>query len=139
MSCCTPAAPCALTPPLALNPLRRVPRLPPRAQLVELGILADVDALRASKKAGKKAVAPKAPKAAPPAPSRSSGRLATAPRVNYRAEKVVLGSDDEGASDDEGESDDDDASGDESDDESDEGECVARAAASAHATRRAAC
>ena len=52
---------------------------------------------------------------------RSSGRVATQPRKNYRAEKIIFGSDDEGESDDDKEEEDDaEVDDDDSDDDEDE-------------------
>ena len=86
-------------------------------KLIDLGILSDVNALRQSGKKAKKAPAPKQPKGDPAGPSRTSGRLASQPKLNYKAEKVILDSDDEGGTDEEADDDDDDAVVNESDDE----------------------
>ena len=106
-----------------------------RAQLTELGILDDVAAMRKGK--AKKKPAAQAPKkaaaAASAAPARASGRLASQPRVSYKAEKVQLASDDEGdgsgSDDDDGsdaelDDDDDDDDGDDGESGDEGGECV---------------
>ena len=99
------------------------PTLTDRVRVPRVCSLLSLAAMRAS---GKKAKAPAKPRAAPkpaaaPAVMRSSGRVATQPRKNYRAEKIIFGSDDEGESDDDKEEEDDaEVDDDDSDDDEDE-------------------
>ena len=100
------------------------PALTDRVRVPRVLSLLSLAAMRAS---GKKAKAPAKPRAAPkpaaaPAAMRSSGRVATQPRKNYRAEKIIFGSDDEGESDDDKEEEDDaEVDDDDSDDDDEEG------------------
>ena len=88
-----------------------------QAKLKELGLLDLLLKKPASKAAGKKRAPPK-PEAAAAAPSRASGRLATAPKVSYKPQKAALPSDEE--EEDEDESSEDESSEDEDEDEDEE-------------------